>query len=237
MAIDVYQACCQNVRELKRQRKRILSLLNRAIRENDTNDIITLTKVYALLYSAFAEVSFVKLLNTPDAFSESEISQISNQRNLEEKWEKCFQLVFQRIVTENNKGSVANKKQTLNRLLKEYIIAPSQIRNKVAHGQWAVCLNGDCTSINNDSTSVVSNLDFVRIDILFLVYEKFYQCIIDLSISPRTHYRDYYVLITDLEEFVQETESWTLESKRNKILASSKFKNQQARIAAMTKDK
>lgn len=39
-----------------------------------------------------------------------------------------------------NLGEIANKKQTLNRILDKYIIAPSQMRNKIAHGQWSVCL-------------------------------------------------------------------------------------------------
>lgn len=43
------------------------------------------------------------------------------------------------------KGAFANKSQSLNRILNKYIIGPSQIRNKIAHGQWIECLNNDCS--------------------------------------------------------------------------------------------
>lgn len=40
-------------------------------------DLISLTKVYALLYSTYVETSFLKLIHTPKAFIESEIMQIT----------------------------------------------------------------------------------------------------------------------------------------------------------------
>ena len=47
----------------------------------------------------------------------------------------------------------------------------------------------------------------------------------DLLVSLRTHYRDYYANITELERYVKETESWTLETKKDKILSSLKYKH------------
>ena len=43
------------------------------------------------------------------------------ERNLEEKWLKCVELAFNKLNT-TNLGEIANKKQTLNRLLQAYII-------------------------------------------------------------------------------------------------------------------
>lgn len=40
--------------------------------------------MYALLYSAYVETSFLKLIHTPKAFTESEIIQIMAERNLEQ---------------------------------------------------------------------------------------------------------------------------------------------------------
>lgn len=214
MSEDVYRVSCQNIKDLRKHRNRLNSLFNRAIREKNDADMQTFTKLYALLYSAYAEVSLVKLINTPNAFSDAEIDQILKARNLEEKWVKCSELAFQRINTNANLGEIAYKKLTLERICKQYIIDPSQIRNKVAHGQWSLCLNNDCTSINNDTTTRMQQIDFVKIDRLFSIYEKYHQCLLDLMISPRTHYRDYYQIITDLEVFVEETSNWSLETKK-----------------------
>ncbi len=223
MTEEIYRACTSNVKNLKKQRNRILALVNRAIREKNDADLISLTKMYALLYSAYAEVSFLKLIHTPQAFSEPEISQIGAGRNLEEKWEKCFEFAFKKLNLGANLGEIANKKQKLKRILTDYIIGPSQIRNKVAHGQWMVCLNNDCTRVNHDATLKMQQLDFVKIDRYFSIYEKFQQCILDLSVSQKTHYRDYYTIIAGLEEYIDSTKSWSLETKKQKLLTSKKY--------------
>lgn len=146
------------------------------------------------------------------------------ERNLEQKWLKCVDFAFNKLNT-TNLGEVANKKQTLHRLLQEYIIDPSQIRNKVAHGQWVYCLNNECTKVNHDTTALMANLDFVKIEKYFCIYDKFHQCILDLLISHRTHYRDYYQIITELQDYVDSTKSWSLETKKHQILSSSKYQN------------
>lgn len=229
MANDIYYACSENAKDLKKQRKRLLSLTNRAIREKNDADLCSLTKLYTLLYSAYAEVSLLKLIHSPNAFTESEIHQITSGRNLEEKWKKCVELAFSNLNTSSNTGTIANKKQTLLRILDKYIIQPSQIRNKVAHGQWIKCLNSDGSRINSDVTAEMLKIDFVKIDRLFCIYEKFQQCILDLSVSPKTHYRDYYTIITNLDEYIAQTSTWNLESKKHQILTSSKIKRFQNR--------
>lgn len=222
MAEDIYKACVENVKDLKKHKNRLVALTNRAIREKNDADLETLTKFYALLFSAYAEDSFLKLIHTPRAFSENEIIDIQHGRNLEEKWKKCVELAFSKINNRANLGEIANKKQTLNRILNSYIIDPSQIRNKIAHGQWKVCLNNECTRINDETTNEMLQLDFVKIDRYFSIYEQFQQCVLDLLISPKTHYRDYYSVITALDEYINSTESWTLETKKEKILSSPK---------------
>lgn len=72
MAQDIFVASSENLKELKKHRNRLKCLVNRAIRENSLSELDSLTKVYALLYSAYVEVSFLKLIHTPKAFSDSE---------------------------------------------------------------------------------------------------------------------------------------------------------------------
>ena len=73
----------------------------------------------------------------------------------------------------------------------------------------------------------MQQLDFVRIDRYFSIYEKFQQCILDLSVSKKNHYRDYYIIITDLEKYIDSTELWSLETKKQKILSSRKYQRYQ----------
>ena len=201
---------------------------NEAIKCNSANDIEFLTKIYALFYSAYAEVSFQKLINTPYGFDEPLINEINKQRNLEDKWLKCIELAFKHLDEKEkekkvNAGEIANKKKKIQNILDMYIIEPSQIRNKIAHGQWSVCLNNECSEINHATTVRISSLDFVKIDRLFTIYDDFRQCIEDIIESPKTHYRDYYKTLCKLEEYIDKTQNWSIETKRSRLLSSTKI--------------
>lgn len=226
MSQIVYKACVENIRELKKHRKRINRLVNKAIREKQNEDLKSLTMMYALLYSAYAELSFLKLINTPGAFSDSEITQIRQSRNINDKWFKMIKFALNRYINSRNSGDIANKRKSMCAMLNDYIISPSHVRNKIAHGQWLSCLNNECTDINEDLTRKLRSLDYVQIDKYFCIYDKFQQCILDLVISPKAHYRDYYIIISDLESYVEETKKWSIESKISIILKSKKFANQ-----------
>lgn len=202
----------------------IVKLFNEALRRNSKQDIELLTPIYALFYSAYAEVSFQKLINTPNGFEQSVIEEIDKQRNLEEKWSKCVEIAISNIGN-SNKGEIANKKKSLKNILNEYIIHPSRIRNKIAHGQWMECLNNDCSKVNVDVTYEISSLDFVKLDRLFTIYEDFQQCIEDLIKSPKTHYRDFYLIICKIEEYIVQTKDWSVETKREQLIKSNKYKN------------
>lgn len=225
MSYEIYKASCENVKRLKREAKLLNKLLNNAIKYNCNQDIETLTPILALVYSSYAEISFIKMINTPYGFEDSYIQEIMSQRNLEQKWEKCFELVFDRIENNINKGEISNKRKQISEYFNKYILEPSQIRNKIAHGQWSVCFNNNCTRINEDLTNKIQNLDCVQIYRLFEIYEKFSCCIEDLIESPnRAHYRFFYNKISDLESYINKTQDYSLETKRKQLQSSSKYR-------------
>ena len=224
--LEIYQACCENERELRKEAKQIKRLYNNALRFNRAQTIQPLTKTYALLYSAYVEVSFLKTIHTPYGFDESFITQIQSARNLEEKWEKCLELAFRNIATRNKLGVISNQKQELIRYLKRYIIEPSHIRNKIAHGQWIECLNSDCTAVNHDLSTQMSQLDFVTIDRYFNIYQRFSQCVEDLIESPnRAHFAFFYGRLDELKNYIDKTETYSSESKAVMLQSSPKQKS------------
>ena len=58
---------------------------------------------------------------------------------------------------------IPNTKVKINKLVDDYIINPSLIRNKVAHGQWKIALNKSNTAVNNGITKELTALDLVVI--------------------------------------------------------------------------
>ncbi|WCC46266.1 hypothetical protein [Tenacibaculum finnmarkense] len=225
--LEIFKASTENVRELKKNRKKINQLINRSIKNKSKDMIPVLTKTYALTYSAFAETCFLKTIHTPYGFSEDLIKQISSKRNLEKKWNKCIELAFEQIKNMTNLGEIQNKKKRLKNLINEYVIKPSQLRNKIAHGQWKSALNTENTKINLITTKRIKELDFVQVDNLFLIYEKISQVVEDLIESPhKTHFRDFYIHLTELEELVEKTKNWTIETKTKVLI--EKFEKQKA---------
>lgn len=209
-----YQSSVGNVRELKTQSANLKILINKSIISNDNQSLKLLTKLFALLYSAFAETCFLKMIHTPYGFSDDYINQITSQRNLELQWHKCIELAFAGIENMTNKGDIQNKKQILERYIKQYIIEPSQVRNKIAHGQWTVALNSNNTDKNDKTTQSIASLDYVKIDILFQMYEKIGQTVEDLIESPsKAHFNFFYNHMSELETLIEKTKSWSLESK------------------------
>lgn len=232
--LEIYQASCENVREMKRQISVVKQMFNDALIHNREQEVNALTKIYALLYSSYAEVSFLKLIHTPHGFTDDYIRQIqfktytvktengvkerSRPNNLEDQWTICIDFVLKGIANMVNAGDLANKRQKLHTYLSKYVIEPSQIRNKIAHGQWLVCLNNDNTAKNDDTTDKLKSLDFVQIDNLFAIYDLFLQCVEDLIESPyKTHFRDYYSSLEKMEKHIKRTRNYTLEGKREEL--------------------
>lgn len=222
--MTVYEACVKNCKKLKSEQKILCRLIKQAIREHKDEQIKTYTFLLALLYSSFAEASFLKLIYTPDGFSDTEISQILDARNLENKWEKCFELALKKVLNSTNAGEIANKKQQLTRILHEHIIEPSQLRNKIAHGQWVACLNNECTNYNDETTKKLNSLDPVYIMREFNIYMYFVLCIEYIIVSPqKAHPQYYYKQYQDLIDYIKKTDKWDLSSFKKEILQSQKM--------------
>lgn len=211
----IYEACVKNCRDLKSKKKELIRLLNLAANKNSQNEIDTLTKLLALLYSAYAETSFLKLIMTPFAFDDcSYVEEINSQRNLEDKWEKFFEIVLKQY---SSNADFNNKKQIIEKIYKKYIEFPSKLRNKIAHGQWVSCLNNECTDINQETTAYLSQIDFVQIDRFFNIYEKYIDILKDLLESPITHKKGFYNKFSNLEDYIEKTKDWNLESKHKAL--------------------
>lgn len=211
----IYEACVKNCRDLKSKKKILLRLLNLAANKNSQNEIDTLTKLLALLYSSYAENSFLKLIMTPYAFENcSYVEEINKQRNLQEKWEKFFEIVLSNY---SLNAELENKEQRIKKIYSDYIKFPSELRNKVAHGQLVVCLNNDCTDINKDTTAYLSQIDFVQIDRFFNIYDQYIEILEDLLESPITHKKYYYKKLLSLDEYIKKTEKWNINTKKKSL--------------------
>ncbi len=104
--------------------------------------------------------------------------------------------------------------QELKRIILRYVIEPSIIRNKLAHGQISVATNSSNTVVNNEITDKINDLSFVNIMRLFYINQELCDIMEDLIESPDMAHRDnYYPKYQALEAYIEKSESWTNESK------------------------
>lgn len=215
--LDVYRAQTENVRMLNQARKQINKAINYALRKGDIVSSQVQTRILALVFCAWVEANFSKVIHTPYGFTLDEISQIKRayQRpNLETGWKKCIELGLRRISNPKKSNHIPNIRQKISTIVDEYVVAPSVIRNRVAHGQWKKALNTDNTAVNNNITNELGNLDVVVILKWFRIHEYLLSLIETLIESPnRAFHRDYWLEIAKLEDFLEESKKWNIEIK------------------------
>jgi hypothetical protein len=211
----IYQAYVSNVRDFLFAECEVRRTLNRALKSGRINSVKVQTKIYALLYSTFAEANFTKMIFTPYGFDQEFINQILNeQNNLQQKWCQCLDLAFHKFGLSKKGSEVPNKKQELMRIIKSYIIEPSIIRNKIAHGQFTVALNRSGSQVNNDITQQIQDLTFPQIMRLFQINKYLVEIVEDLIESPDyAHHANYYSKFQQLETYIERSKNWSNESK------------------------
>lgn len=221
--LEVFKAQVENVKELEHAWRQLKRSINSDLIANDAPSARIHTKTLALVYCAWSEAVFSKLIHTPYGFELNEIEQIKTAQSsgIVNAWKKCIELASNKIASRAG-NYVPNIRQSLVRLLDSYITRPSLIRNKVAHGQWVVALNRDNTSRNNELTAQISDLDIVKLDILHQAFIGLSEIVEAMIESPnRAFPRDYWPIVTRIETQLSRTSKFTLADKVTRLQAKA----------------
>lgn len=161
----VFKAQTRNVRELEATWSHLKRSLHRDLISKNLSSAAALTRLLALTYCAWTEALFSKMIHTPYGFDCSEIESIksSAKNNVVFGWKKCVETALIRV-TSSPATDLALAKIALDELVKTYIEEPSQLRNKIAHGQLIVALNSKNDDINQTLTNEMLSLDIVKLD-------------------------------------------------------------------------
>src|SRR5580698_4066295 len=92
--LAIFESQTQNVLSLKTAMRQVHRAINDALRANDGPRSEAFTKIYALLFCAWAEANFSKVLHTPYGLEIDEIEQIQAAKadGITAAWKKCVQL-------------------------------------------------------------------------------------------------------------------------------------------------
>lgn len=224
----IFDAQVLNVRMLQSTWSQIKRSINQAYKRGDEPFANIQTKVLALVFCAYSEALFSKLLHTPNALSIAQIEQIkkSGKNNISRAWIKCIHIATSRI-DGGKENHIPNLRKRLGDFVLNYIIHPSQVRNKVAHGQWVVALNSDGTAINHQLTSQLHDLDIVKLERMHHAFMSFVSIMDNIIASPnKAHWKFYWEHITEYENKQQEMLSWKLADKISAMNAKYARKKQ-----------
>jgi hypothetical protein len=208
----VFQSQSKNVQSIRASMRQVHRSINAALRNNNESGITAFTKVYALLFCAWAESNFSKVLHTPYGFDPTEIEQVQVAKNqgIREAWKKSVTLGLRRL--DARRGSfLPNTQQKLERAIESHVYEPSLLRNKLAHGQWSIALNRANDNVNVELTTSIADLNLIVIGGWIKAHELLALAVETLIESPkRAFMRDWYKFVDDLENQMVSATSRTL---------------------------
>ena len=115
---------------------------------------------------------------------------------------------------------IPNRVQRIERLLCRYIEQPSQLRNRIAHGQWDNALNSDGTDRNAALSDRLGDLDFLEVERLRAGCTALAMVVESLVESPnKAFHSDYYSVLASYEEQLREMGRYTLADHLKKLRA------------------
>ena len=119
----------------------------------------------------------------------------------------------------------SDRRKELQKIIDNYIKVPSELRNKIAHGQWDYALNRDNTAENASKTLDLRALSVIQITIWSNVHQFLGLIVRDLIQSPKSGFhRNYWINLVKLEQFITKSSTWTM-NKRMTTLRPSKTNN------------
>lgn len=245
---EIYVLQSRNVRELGRYRRRLKRRLNDALRDDqfrpnsgqaarpldhpdraeDRRSITDYTRLYALVFSAWSEAQLVQILHTPNSFCGKEIQRVQKKNTISAKWKQMISIAFDKSGNARRNESIKRRTEQVEFVIDNYIFPMSQIRNKIAHGQWIEVLNGTHTAKNTDLTRRVVSLDHAQIDATFGIHEHLGKIVRDLMQSPHNalhnNFAQHWI---NIEVWTQAAATWSVQTKDAELATPKSLKRAQ----------
>jgi len=219
---DLYVLQSKNVRKLKKVEKNVIRTINSYVKKKDDFQVEINTKLYALVYCTLSEAQFIQIVNTPNGFLYNEIEKIKKEKErngVVKAWEFLFDMAFKKVNPNwKNMDDLLLRRGEIQKIIDQFIKSPSELRNKIVHGQWDFALNRENTKLNPEKTNELENLTVIKISIWSKVHQYLGLITRDLIQSPKVGFHNqYWIHLTELNNFITKSANWTM-NKRKQIL-------------------
>ena len=214
--LDIFKAQTENVQAMVKTWTHLQRTINRELVTDNLTSATVHTKLLALVFCAWSEASFSKLIHTPHGFTLDEIKQIKllARNNIVTGWLKCLELGLRKVPSGSRSSYIPNIKQSVERIITDFVEKPRVLRNKIAHGQWKASLNRQNEDINHELTQQIDEINIVTLNIWKASHQALSNIIEVLIESPdKAFHRDYWSEVEKEKEYLEKTKNWTLEKK------------------------
>ena len=195
---QLYQAHVKNLRAVDTALNCIFRELNASLCRADDNTPDALLKTTMLLLGGWAENRLKKLLFEPNGFSQQERERIELAQSQFESWKLALEIGFRKRYAIPNANLATSLLitprgyfQTLTSALDEDLKPIIEIRNKLAHGQWARTLNSENTDFSNAMMAKINAENALTIKFKKRLLENLARLIHDLVAGNHAFNRDF----------------------------------------------
>lgn len=160
---DIAKAHAKNRTKIKQAITQLNRSLNQAIKENKKELEYANIRMIMVLYAAYLESSLSYLLYFHGAqIKMTSVDYILGKSTVYDRWKHFTDYSFRRNFLEGKRRALNlvnlrhtnfNRYQYINNMIDNEIKAVIEIRNKLAHGQWAIAFNSDGDEKNLEVTT------------------------------------------------------------------------------------
>lgn len=196
----VYMHHVDNLRELERAITQTARLAKAEIAHGDPQrSLRSLLRLYSFLLGAWAECRLRKLLHEQFGFNDEERAHILAAGSQLEQWQSTVDSAFRKHhkipkaeLTSRVLGvAPAARRHALHSVLANELRIIIEIRNKLAHGQWAYPFNNAGTSVESDKFELINRENLLSLQFKYAMLGHLADAIHDLVVSPAAFRRDF----------------------------------------------
>ena len=223
---DFFKAACQNVSSTKAAYKLIHNEINKLITKKPLNEgsldsetlskIKLLTKLAIPVYTAYSEAIFLKLIYTPCGVTKQEIDQIftvQKRQSIIQAWKETLIISTRKSIGKKS-NFLPNSRKKIEQIINRYLQEPSELRNKIAHGQWTCTFNKHNSALTHETSAKIEKITIVDIDIWLSAFTTLGELLFLANQSPLKGYSEqYWNKITKIEQELERRSSWTFNKK------------------------
>lgn len=194
----LYRVHIENMRAVDAGIQQIERELNAAISRRDIPSGEALLKILLLLLGSWAECRLRKLLFEPNGFSDADRKSIATATSQYQAWGRALELGFRKrhkVPRAQLPGALPPIARMLfvelNEAMESDLKPIIEMRNTLAHGQWARPLNRDGTAVATIMVAALRNENALTVRFKRLILERLAAIIHDLVSGNHAFERDF----------------------------------------------